>query len=75
VNFQQADDDGEVAVSLIIALIVENPAAQMKLLRRLLVSYKTRKRWTCWPRQQSNWPPVSGKRSLSLLLCSGFITY
>ena len=35
VNFQQADDDGEVAVSLIIALIVENPAAQMKLLRRL----------------------------------------
>ena len=35
VNFQQADDDGDVAVSLIIALIVENPAAQMKLLRRL----------------------------------------
>ena len=35
VNFQQADDDGEVAVSLIIALIVENPAAQLKLLRRL----------------------------------------
>lgn len=35
VNFQQADDDGEVAVSLIIALIVENPAAQIKLLRRL----------------------------------------
>ena len=35
VHFQQADDDGEVAVSLIIALIVENPAAQMKLLRRL----------------------------------------
>ena len=34
-NFQQADDDGEVAVSLIIALIVENPAAQIKLLRRL----------------------------------------
>ncbi|WP_230353667.1 PTS galactitol transporter subunit IIA [Lelliottia sp. WAP21] len=35
VNFQQADDDEMVAVSLIIALIVENPAAQMKLLRRL----------------------------------------
>jgi PTS system galactitol-specific IIA component len=35
VNFQQADDDGDIAVSLIIALIVENPAAQMKLLRRL----------------------------------------
>lgn len=35
VNFQQADDDGEIAVSLIIALIVENPAAQLKLLRRL----------------------------------------
>ncbi|MCE9991309.1 PTS galactitol transporter subunit IIA [Enterobacter asburiae] len=35
VNFQQADDDAEIAVSLIIALIVENPAAQMKLLRRL----------------------------------------
>ncbi len=35
VNFQQADDDGEVAVSLIIALIVEYPAAQIKLLRRL----------------------------------------
>ena len=35
VNFQQADDDGEVAVSLIIALIVGNPAAQIQLLRRL----------------------------------------
>ncbi|WP_343647779.1 PTS galactitol transporter subunit IIA [Enterobacter sp.] len=35
VNFQQADDDGDIEVSLIIALIVENPAAQMKLLRRL----------------------------------------
>lgn len=35
VNFQQADDDKEIAVSLIIALIVENPAAQLKLLRRL----------------------------------------
>lgn len=35
VNFQQADDDGEIAVSLIIALIVENPAAQLQLLRRL----------------------------------------
>ncbi|BBE75573.1 MULTISPECIES: PTS galactitol transporter subunit IIA [Phytobacter] len=35
VNFQQADDDGDIAVSLIIALIVENPAAQLKLLRRL----------------------------------------
>ena len=33
--FQQADDDGEVAVSLIIALIVENPAAQLTLLRKL----------------------------------------
>lgn len=33
--FQQADDDEEIAVSLIIALIVENPAAQLKLLRRL----------------------------------------
>jgi PTS system galactitol-specific IIA component len=35
VKFQQADDDAEVSVSLIIALIVENPAAQLKLLRRL----------------------------------------
>lgn len=35
VKFQQADDDDEIAVSLIIALIVENPAAQLKLLRRL----------------------------------------
>jgi len=35
VNFQQADDDSEIAVSLIIALIVENPTAQLKLLRRL----------------------------------------
>ncbi|HIF4664961.1 TPA: PTS galactitol transporter subunit IIA [Citrobacter koseri] len=35
VKFQQADDDEEIAVSLIIALIVENPAAQLKLLRRL----------------------------------------
>lgn len=35
VNFQQADDDDEIAVSLIIALIVENPTAQLKLLRRL----------------------------------------
>lgn len=35
VNFQQADDDSDIAVSLIIALIVENPAAQLKLLRRL----------------------------------------
>ena len=35
VNFQQADDDEEIGVSLIIALIVENPTAQLKLLRRL----------------------------------------
>ncbi|MDF7759163.1 PTS galactitol transporter subunit IIA [Kosakonia cowanii] len=35
VYFQRADDDGEVAVSLIIALIVENPAAQLALLRKL----------------------------------------
>ena len=35
VNFQQADDDEEIVVSLIIALIVENPTAQLKLLRRL----------------------------------------
>jgi len=35
VKFQQADDDSEIAVSLIIALIVENPTAQLKLLRRL----------------------------------------
>lgn len=35
VNFQQADDDEEIAASLIIALIVENPTAQLKLLRRL----------------------------------------
>lgn len=35
VLFQRADDDGEIAVSLIIALIVENPNAQLKLLRRL----------------------------------------
>ncbi|HBI11217.1 PTS galactitol transporter subunit IIA [Franconibacter pulveris] len=35
VLFQRADDDGEIAVSLIIALIVENPTAQLTLLRRL----------------------------------------
>lgn len=35
VSFQQADDDKDIGVSLIIALIVENPAAQLKLLRRL----------------------------------------
>lgn len=35
VLFQQADDDAEIGVSLIIALIVENPTAQLKLLRRL----------------------------------------
>lgn len=35
VLFRRADDDGEIAVSLIIALIVENPDAQLKLLRRL----------------------------------------
>ncbi|MGL5968866.1 MAG: PTS galactitol transporter subunit IIA [Kluyvera sp.] len=35
VHFQQADDDAEIGVSLIIALIVENPTAQLKLLRRL----------------------------------------
>ena len=35
VRFERADDDGDVAVSLIIALIVENPAAQLSLLRRL----------------------------------------
>ncbi|MDA8477775.1 PTS galactitol transporter subunit IIA [Citrobacter sp. Awk 4] len=35
VMFQQADDEKEIAVSLIIALIVENPTAQLKLLRRL----------------------------------------
>nr|AAL60170.1 GatA [Klebsiella oxytoca] len=35
VPFQRADDDGEIDVSLIIALIVENPTAQLSLLRRL----------------------------------------
>ncbi|EFF0768490.1 PTS galactitol transporter subunit IIA [Escherichia fergusonii] len=35
VMFQQADDDAEIPVSLIIALIVENPTAQLQLLRRL----------------------------------------
>lgn len=35
VAFQRADEDGDIAVSLIIALIVENPAEQLKLLRRL----------------------------------------
>ncbi|MCS2161107.1 PTS galactitol transporter subunit IIA [Scandinavium sp. H11S7] len=35
VKFQQADDDAEIHASLIIALIVENPTAQLKLLRRL----------------------------------------
>ncbi|MFG6655936.1 PTS galactitol transporter subunit IIA [Scandinavium sp. M-37] len=35
VKFQQADDDAEIDASLIIALIVENPTAQLKLLRRL----------------------------------------
>ncbi|POT60141.1 PTS galactitol transporter subunit IIA [Citrobacter amalonaticus] len=35
VYFQQADDDNEVAVSLIIALIVENPTEQLTLLRCL----------------------------------------
>lgn len=35
VPFQRADDDREIDVSLIIALIVENPTAQLQLLRRL----------------------------------------
>lgn len=35
VRFQRADDDDDIAVSLIIALIVENPTAQLKLLRQL----------------------------------------
>ena len=35
VLFRRADDDGEIPVSLIIALIVENPTAQLTLLRRL----------------------------------------
>lgn len=35
IAFQCADGDGDIAVSLIIALIVENPTAQLKLLRRL----------------------------------------
>ena len=35
VAIPHCDDDGEIDVSLIIALIVENPAAQLKLLRRL----------------------------------------
>lgn len=35
VKFQQADDDAEIDASLIIALIVENPTAQLTLLRRL----------------------------------------
>ena len=34
VPFQRADDEGEIDVSLIIALIVENPTAQLQLLRR-----------------------------------------
>ncbi|MCY0511549.1 PTS sugar transporter subunit IIA, partial [Klebsiella pneumoniae] len=41
VSFQRADDDGEIDVSLIIALIVENPAAQLKLLRRLFSELQT----------------------------------
>ncbi|EEZ5619971.1 TPA: PTS sugar transporter subunit IIA [Escherichia coli] len=35
VHFQQADDDNDVEVSLVIALIVENPQQQLKLLRCL----------------------------------------
>lgn len=35
VRFQRADEDSDVPVMLIIALIVENPEAQLKLLRRL----------------------------------------
>ena len=35
VLFAQADDDNEIEISLIIALIVENPNEQLKLLRRL----------------------------------------
>ncbi|WMY73873.1 PTS galactitol transporter subunit IIA [Buttiauxella selenatireducens] len=35
VHFQRADDDGEIPVTLIIALIVENPQAQLELLKRL----------------------------------------
>ncbi|WP_313079343.1 PTS galactitol transporter subunit IIA [Atlantibacter sp.] len=35
VSFQRADDDGEIAVPLIIALVVENPDAQLRLLRQL----------------------------------------
>ncbi|NBD00178.1 PTS galactitol transporter subunit IIA [Atlantibacter hermannii] len=35
VSFQRADDDGDIAVPLIIALVVENPDAQLRLLRQL----------------------------------------
>ncbi len=35
VRFQRADDDDDIPVTLIIALIVENPEAQLKLLKRL----------------------------------------
>jgi galactitol PTS system EIIA component len=35
VEFFQADDDGTIPASLIIALIVTHPAEQLKLLRQL----------------------------------------
>lgn len=41
VHFQQADDDNDVAVSLVIALIVENPQQQLKLYAVYLASYNS----------------------------------
>ncbi|TSJ54715.1 PTS galactitol transporter subunit IIA [Atlantibacter subterranea] len=46
VFFQRADDDDEIAVSLIIALIVENPDAQLKLLRQLFSGLQNPQRMT-----------------------------
>ena len=48
VSFQRADDDGEIDVSLIIALIVENPKLRLhsySCCAGYLVSYKIRTRW------------------------------
>ncbi|RJX67151.1 PTS galactitol transporter subunit IIA [Vibrio sinensis] len=36
--FERADDDGEVKAAIIMALVVTNPAEQMKLLRSLFSS-------------------------------------
>ncbi len=73
VMFQQADDDEEIAVSLIIALIVENPAAQLKLLRRLFSELQNPSTLDALlSRRMPNWRYAFRKPSLSLSSASRF---